>query len=80
MSAPRASALAVLSRTLRSETQARAALVALRAAGYACVPIEPTPAMLEQGWASVHDEDIMGTWQAMVNAAESSRVVEIRAK
>ena len=54
---------------LDSEQKAAKFLDALFAAGYACVPIEPTNEMLEQGWYYAHDEDAKGTWRAMIEAA-----------
>jgi hypothetical protein len=60
----------VLSKELGSDAVAERALRALSAAGYVCVPREPTPRMIDAGWADAHEEDAAGTWRAMVEADE----------
>jgi hypothetical protein len=63
--------LLVLTGVLGSQELARKALSALIAAGYACVPIEPTRAMLEAAWAAAQAENAAEVWDEMIEAATS---------
>jgi hypothetical protein len=65
MSAP----LSLIAVVLGSEDQAARVLAALAAAGYVCVPRDPTKAMLESAWAHALDEDAEGVWKSMVESA-----------
>jgi hypothetical protein len=49
--------------------QGRAVLAALHAAGFVCVPSEPTAEMIEDGWAAANEENALETWRAMVRSA-----------
>ena len=58
--------------------QARAAVTALKAAGYAIVPVEPSEAMIEAGtwdnWDNKNphyatESDIESAWERMIQAA-----------
>ena len=42
----------------------------LSMAGFAVVPRIPTPEMLKEAWAYIHDEDGFHTWTEMVGAYE----------
>jgi hypothetical protein len=53
---------------LLGKERAQAAMIALEAAGYVCVPRTPTPKMMESGWAPSHNEDAEETWHEMVRA------------
>lgn len=49
-------------------------LSALAEKGYAIVPTEPTPLMLEAGSAALSDEDGIATaWSAMLTAAKETK-------
>jgi hypothetical protein len=54
-----------------SEERAQQVLMELDAAGYICVPREPTKEMLAAGWAPAHMEDAFETWKAMIASIES---------
>jgi len=66
--------LHIIAAALNSEDNAQRVLAALDAAGYACVPREPTEEMLKEGWAWAHDEDAAGTYRSMVATAEGKVV------
>jgi hypothetical protein len=66
---PSGAATGILAALLGSESEAKRAFAVLAAAGYVCVPREPTSQMLEAGWAPAHNEDAGETWREMVNAA-----------
>lgn len=55
------------------DQKASAILAALRQAGFAVVPIEPTPRMIQGALDRPHGEDLPliyhGIWRAMVDAA-----------
>jgi hypothetical protein len=61
--------LRLMAAVLDSENQAELVLAALNAAGYVCVPREPTKAMLESAWACALDEDAKGLWESMKQPA-----------
>lgn len=42
----------------------------IRQAGYVCVPRIPTKDMVYAAYYDVHDEDAIGTWSSMIEAAE----------
>lgn len=63
------SAFKVAASILGSAQVADELFEALRAAGYVCVPIEPTSEMIEAGWADAHEEDAKETWKTMIKAA-----------
>ena len=65
MSAP----LRLIADVLDSQAQAELVLAALSAAGYVCVPREPTKAMVESAWACALDEDAKGVWESMIESA-----------
>jgi hypothetical protein len=52
------------------ESQARAALAALSAAGWVCVPRAPTAAMLDEAWASAESENAALVWRDMIEEVE----------
>ncbi len=47
-------------------------LAEIAAAGMVVVPREPTAEMLEAAWAYIHDENGVGTWKAMIEAAPTN--------
>jgi hypothetical protein len=61
--------LQVIAATLGSEADAKRILDALDAAGYVCVPREPTEKMIQDGWIAALDEDAGDTWRYMVKSA-----------
>jgi hypothetical protein len=48
---------------------ARAALAAIRAAGWAVVPVEPTREMLRAGYDESGGLAVIGIWEAMLETA-----------
>lgn len=65
MSAP----LRLIAAVLDSEDQASRVLAALDAAGYVCVPREPTEAMVDAAYWPAHDENAKEVWEQMVAAS-----------
>lgn len=65
MSAP----LRLIATALGSEDQAIHLLAALDAAGYVCVPRDPTKDMMDAAWAYALDEDAEGVWKSMIESA-----------
>jgi len=47
-------------------------VISLRASGFVCVPIKPTPQMIDDAWMSAVAEDAAGVWRDMVNSWECS--------
>ena len=62
-------ALRAIHVTLGSRAQAERVMMALKDAGYVCVPMHATPKMIDDGWASSHDENAQATWRDMVESA-----------
>jgi hypothetical protein len=51
------------------EMEADAALAAIRAAGWAVVPVEPTREMLRAGYDESGGRAVIGIWEAMLETA-----------
>ena len=52
-----------------SQEAGKAALAAIRAAGWAVVPIEPTREMLRAGYDESGGRAVIGIWEAMLETA-----------
>jgi hypothetical protein len=59
----------ILTEALGSAALVQKVMAALSEAGLACLPLEPTPAMVDAGWAPANEEDAARTWRAMAAAA-----------
>lgn len=43
---------------------------AIRTRGFVLVPAQPTEKMLDAAWADAHEENALGVWRTMIDAAE----------
>ena len=66
MSAP----LRLIAAVLGSEESAARVIAALEAAGYVCVPREPTERMLDAAYWSAYGANAAGVWTDMIRAVD----------